>query len=556
MTTLKNPTTPILSLLFSVILPPLLLSTSAAAADAFSAYPSSHQNFSQCVINNSPSVNPNDFYTQKSSNFTSVLNSTAQNFRLLVSSVPKPQLIFTPANEDQVRAAVICTKQVGNLQFKVRSGGHDYEGLSYTSSQKTPFVIVDLSKLRRVDVNLNGKTAWAQAGATMGEVYYKISNASKGSLAFPAGLCSSLGVGGHITGGAYGPLMRMYGLGADNVLDVRMVDAEGKVLTQQCMGPDVFWAIRGGGGGSFGVILAWKLKLVTVPKTVTVFTVPKTLEQGASDVFMQWQNVTATLPNELFIRVVISPAAAAGKNKTIQTTYNAMFLGPADRLVEIMTQKFPKLGLTEQNCNETSWIKGMMYTIFGFPTTFPPEYLLEGKPLFQNFFKAKSDFVKTNNPIPAKGLEGLWDRMLQEDSPLVILTPYGGRMAEIDETAIPFPHRKGVLCMIQYVTTWSVDGGAAFEAKHMAWIRDVYNYMAPFVSTGPREAYVNYRDLDLGKNNNAASDIPDHVAKLWGNRYFKQNFQRLVKAKCIVDPGNFFRHEQSIPLPLNCSAVH
>lgn len=83
--------------------------------------------------------------------------------------------------------------------MRVRSGGHDYEGLSYVSEIETPFMVVDLSKLRGIRVDIGDESAWVQAGATIGEVYYRI--AEKSSVhGFPAGLCTSLGVGGHITG--------------------------------------------------------------------------------------------------------------------------------------------------------------------------------------------------------------------------------------------------------------------------------------------------------------------------------------------------------------------
>lgn len=517
----------------------ILLSTPAAFTDS-----SLYDKFYQCICTKSSSSVPfsEAFFTQQNvTAFTAVLQSSAQNLRCLEPSVPKPQIIFTPLSEAQVQAAVVCTKQLG-LQLRVRSGGHDYEGLSYISEMESPFVIVDLSRLREVEVDIEQNTAWAQAGATVGEVYYRISEKSK-VHGFPAGLCSSLGIGGHITGGAYGSMMRKYGLGADNVLDARIVDANGTILDRKAMGEDLFWAIRGGGGGSFGIILSWKLKLVPVPETVTVFTVPKTLEQGATKILYKWQNVADKLDEDLFIRVQISVMNGGGgaANRTVQTAYNALFLGTADRLLQVMEQSFPELGLTKHDCIEMSWIKSILY-IAGYPLNTPPEVLLKGKSLFKNYFKAKSDFVRS--PIPESGLEGLWKRLLEEDSPLMIWNPYGGMMANISESAIPFPHRKGVIFKIQYLTLWD-EADDETAARHVDWIRKLYTYMTSYASSFPREAYVNYRDLDLGTNKSGNATFMQ--ASVWGNKYFKDNFNRLVQVKTKVDPDNFFRHEQSIP---------
>ncbi|KAL1214968.1 Berberine bridge enzyme-like 25 [Cardamine amara subsp. amara] len=486
------------------------------------------------------------FFTpeRNSSSFIEVLESTAQNQRFLTKSVPKPGFIFTPVHESHVQTSVICSKKLG-IHLRVRSGGHDYEGLSYVSQIETPFVLIDLSKMRHTNVDIEDNSVWVQAGATVGELYYRIAEKSK-IHGVPAGLCSSLGIGGHITGGAYGALMRKYGLAADNVLDAIIVDANGELLDRNVMGEDLFWAIRGGGGASFGIIIAWKIKLVPVPKVVTVFNITKTLEQDVEHkILSKWQLVADKLVEELFIRVQFRVAGSNG-NKTVTTSYRGQFLGKKDTLVKVMKKGFPELGLTQKDCFEMSWIESTLYNA-GFPTG-SIEVLLQAKsPLGKAYFNGKSDFV--TKPIPTLGLKGMFKRLIEEDASFMIWTPYGGKMSQIHESEIPFPHRNGTIFKILYYTSWPENEKR--PNRHIKWIRELYNYMMPCVSSNPRQAYVNYRDLDLGKNkkNSKKNFIK---AQIWGGKYFKNNFNRLVKIKTKVDPENFFRHEQSIPrLPLS-----
>ncbi|KAL9671981.1 hypothetical protein QQ045_009555 [Rhodiola kirilowii] len=495
--------------------------------------------FIHCISLYSDISSSTAFYFPNTTSYKSILHSSAQNLRYLIPAAPKPEFIFTPLHPSHIQAAVICSRQI-DLHIRVRSGGHDYEGLSYVSQSETPFFILDLSRLRSVNVDINDNSAWVEAGATVGELYYRIHEKSN-THGFPAGLCTSLGVGGHITGGAYGPMMRKYGLGADNVIDAKIVDATGRVLDRASMGEDLFWAIRGGGGASFGIIVAWKVRLIPVPRTVTVFTVSKSLQQGATKVLQKWQEVAHNIDEDLFMRVIINNAAASNKTKTVITSYNALFLGQAERLMSVMEESFPELGLSINDCVKMSWIESVLY-IASYPKDTDPKVLLEGKSTFKNYFKAKSDFVR--EPIPEKGLEGIWKRLLNEKTPIMILNPYGGMMSRISESETPFPHRKGVLFKIQYLTTWQDDEEDA--SKHIDWIRELYQYMADYASKSPREAYVNYRDLDLGRNNGGSNSCVE--ASTWGTQYFKDNFDKLVLVKTKVDPDNFFRHEQSIPL--------
>ena len=98
---------------------------------------------------------------------------------------------------------------------------------------------------------------------------------------------------------------------------------------------------------------------------------------------------------------------------------------------------------------------------------------------------------------------------------------------------------------IQYFENWEDDSVEASK-KHISGMRTIYENMTPYVSKNPRSAYVNYRDLEIGKNDNASNTSYLEAIK-WGSKYFGDNFKRLAMVKGVVDPDNFFYHEQSIP---------
>ncbi|KAE8733939.1 FAD-binding Berberine family protein [Hibiscus syriacus] len=233
---------------------------------------------------------------------------------------------------------------------------------------------------------------------------------------------------------------------------------------------------------------------------------------------------------------------------TIQASFGSVFLGTTDKFLPLMAEKFPELGLVKEHCMEMSWAQNSI-SAAQFRTGLPLETLLnrtQVSPLSKSFFKAKSDFVK--QPIPVSALDGLWSKLYEEEARLatIVLVAYGGIMDEIPQTESPSPHRAGNLYTVLYVVNWGEDENVNSK-KSMNWMRRIYDYMTPFVSKSPREAYVNYRDLDIGANDVSIEKGSYEQAKVWGVKYFKNNFDRLVQVKTKVDPGNFFRHEQSIP---------
>ncbi|KAM0856613.1 hypothetical protein ACQ4PT_049011 [Festuca glaucescens] len=232
----------------------------------------------------------------------SLLLSCFSWYLILLPSPPYPRE-FTQCLREKLPSELVYEQSSSSFtdvlgsSIKNPSGGHDYEGLSYRSARHDEvFGVLDLADLRSVSVNHSESTAWVDSGATLGELYYAIAK-NNSRVVFPAGDCPTVGVGGQFSGGGIGMMMRKYGLSIDNVLDAKMVNANGDLLDRAGMGEDLFWAIRGGGGESFGVVLSWKIQLVQVPPTVTVFSIGKTLDQGAIDILTRWQVVGPSLPD-------------------------------------------------------------------------------------------------------------------------------------------------------------------------------------------------------------------------------------------------------------------
>ncbi|KAJ4702875.1 reticuline oxidase-like protein [Melia azedarach] len=420
-----------------------------------------HGDFLQCLLSYSQPSHPisQAIFTPKNSSYSSVLQAYIRNLRFNTTSTPKPLLIITALHESHIQTAIICARKHG-LQMKIRSGGHNYEGISYVS----------------------------ETGATLGELYYRISEKSK-THGFPAGVCPTVGVGGHFGGGGYGNMMRKYGLTVDHIVDAKLIDVNGRFLDRKSM--------------------------------VTVFRVRRTLEENATEIVDQWQHVVERLPQELFIRLGLDVvnSTQTGK-KTVRATFISLFLGDSHKLLSIMNESLPKLGLVQSDCIETSWVQSVLFWTH-FPVGTPEEILLDRTPQSLTFYKIKSDYVK--KPIPKDGLDFIWKRMIELERPTMAFNPYGGRMAEIPSTAVPFPHRAGNIWKIQYSADWNEPGDDAAN-RYINATRKLYNYMTPFVSKNPREAFFNYIDLDLAINHNGKDSYVE--GKAYGIKYFLGNFNR------------------------------
>ncbi|CAO2210075.1 unnamed protein product [Urochloa humidicola] len=520
----------------------LLALTLCLVATAAAAPP---HDIAACLVSNGVK----NFSLPSSPSFNPLLLSSLRYLRFVSPSVGKPSAIVLPSSQLELQRSVLCAVNA-SLAIRVRAGGHSYEGLSYTSENYVPFAIIDVSNLNKISVDAAAATVWAESGATLGELYHAVAQASR-TVAFPGGTCSTLGLGGLISGGGFGVLARKHGIAADNVLDATLIDAGGRALTRDTMDADVFWAIRGGGGGSWGLVYSWTLRLVTVPENVTVFDFNMDRHGPADDIaglVHKWQSVGPNLPDEYYVSIKIYFASKATNAGNLTMTFTGQVLAPKREALAVLTKAYPELRLTESELDEMSWVEAAA----NFAVVKSVADLTNRQVGVGEYAKRKSDYVQA--PISRQDIVKIMRCMTTAPTEGSIqLSPYGAAMARIGSGERPFPHRAGFLYSVQYAIDWKAEeNGRASE--FMGWLREFYKFMEPYVSKNPRGAYVNYVDLDLGVNNwtsvtggrPSAADSVSHAAS-WGRRYFLNNFDRLVRAKSKIDPENVFNNAQSIP---------
>ncbi|MCO5568164.1 hypothetical protein L7F22_021861 [Adiantum nelumboides] len=471
-------------------------------------------------------------YTTPSSltSFNAVLDFSLQNLRFTEPGLLKPGAIILHSTTKEVQSAWACVRD-GGWALRVRSGGHSYEGLSSTAS--TPFVIIDLMNMHAITVNVAKKFVWVESGVRLGELYYEIASASSNLLGLSAGICATIGIGGHVMGGGYGLLSRKYGVAADNLLEAQVITANGTLIKKVSMtDPDLFWALRGSGGGAWGIVVAWKLKLVSVPSTVTFFNLQRTGKQAITDLVFKWQSVAPAADPELYIGIYMQAGVSSGGVADMGAIFFGQYWGTTNQTVALFSSIYPELGLTASDCKQGYWIQALA-RIAGLAE---PAALLNRQQASRVYFKAKSDYV--SKELTKQALAGAYDIMMNNTRGWMMYEPYGGVMSKIRSDEIAFPHRGGNLFMIMYQAVWADDTDSP-DNELIAWLRAFYSYMAPLVTYTPlRSTYVNCIDVDMGDSVSA------------GKSYFGSNFAKLVKIKARFDPSNIFNQPQSVPVSM------
>jgi FAD binding domain/Berberine and berberine like len=419
-----------------------------------------------------------------------------------------PKAVGRPLGVRDVQGAVRWAIGHG-VQMRARSGGHSYAGYSTLANG----VVLDLSKMRSISVNKRAKTATVGAGAQLIDIYAGL--ASQGAT-IPAGSCPSVGVSGVTLGGGMGLAARAFGLTIDNLVGVQIVTADGTIRTvNRNTDPDLLWALRGGGGGNFGIVTQFMFNIHPVPRAVTYFSVSWPWS-SASEAIATWQSwaprSNSQLTSIFHINAAGSPSVTAngqlmGNANGLRGLIGPLLGVPGAQLSTFTTSNYLSMQLLLAGCSGHSL------------TYCHTEGTRSGGQLQRASFQAKSDYVA--KPINAAGRHVLISaaeaRSRQPGSGAILFDSYGGAINRVAPTATAFVHRNQMFA-VQYL---SYNGGGA-------WLGQTWQAMRPYVSG---QAYQNYVDASLPN---------------WQQAYYAQNYARLKATRKRVDPDWFFKFPQAI----------
>ncbi len=473
-------------------------------------------------------------------------------------------LVSTPEQVvDVVREAVRDGKRL-----TVRSGGHCYLDWVFNPAVD---VVADVSPMADVSYDEEQDAIAVESGASLLDVYSTMFK--QWGVTIPGGSCSSVGVGGHISGGGYGLLSRLHGLTVDylHAVEVVVVDHRGavrRVMATRDRRPDLLWAHTGGGGGNFGVITRYWLRNPSARGGAPNAVLPSPpAEVLVSAVSWPWNRIT----EQDFGRLVSNYGGWLERHSAVDSPYAGLFA-----LLKVSHRSNGQIALVTQVDATASGAQRMLDEFLAavnegvatapqemtnrvgehgplpqyqpaqrLPWLHATEELSGENPTLRGDYK--SAYMRRN--FPREQIAAMYRNLTRTDydnpQSLVQIDSYGCRINAVPSSATAVRQRDSIM-KLQYQAYWE---DPEDEAANVAWLRRFYQDVyattegVPVPGEVTDGCYVNYPDADLSDPRWNRSGVP------WYALYYKQGYSRLQTVKARWDPTNFFRHGQSVRLP-------
>lgn len=406
-------------------------------------------------------------------------------------------IVFAQDTQDVVNAVLWARDK--DVPLRIRSGRHNYEGLSVVDNG----LVIDVSDMKHAAVDRRNGAVTVQTGL---RDFQLAETLGVQGLVVPPGLCPTTGIAGFTLGGGQSSLSRPWGLAIDSLLEAEMVDANGCLLRANTdENTDLFWALRGGGNGNFGVCTSFKFRTHQI-EMVAYAAINWNL-RDFKPVLQAWQEYTVPgADNRLTPLLTI----ASGQQSLLMM--QGVFLGSAKELRCLLQPLLRAASPQKVTIEEIPWLEAAARIGATQPDT--PES-----------FKSVGPFV--NKLLPDEGIE-IIGRFISEpptSSVSVFFHGLGGAVAEVPNDATAYFYRKAFSNM-SFFATWNLEAEAAAGIR---WVEDFRDAMKPFT----QGIYVNTQDLSI---------------KDWPEAYYGGNFARLTQVKAKYDPENVFHFPQSIPI--------
>lgn len=420
-----------------------------------------------------------------------------------------PAGVAMVANAKDVATALAWAKD-NAVSMTTRSGGHSFAGYS-----TGPGLVIDLNGMTKVTIDRAKGTMKCRGAATNEDVAEAGRPVMQG---LAGGQCPTVGIPGFTLGGGLGFYMRPEGLAIDSLVETEIVTADGKVLTvNEREHPDLFWALRGGGGGNFGINTSFTFKTFTVPRHVTVFSLEFEGE-ACVPAFLAFQETLLRAPNTLGAVAHFSAEGVVG--------------GSPRPTLRIFGQNGASGEATEKLLAQTRSAAKTRRVHIGVLGFWSAKIWLAGDVGAPNAFAERSRFYPKPLGVEAVGkvVEALSKAPIAAGRSMSVESAFfawGGQVAKVAPTATAFVHR-GDLWLQSYDVSWtSSDTQEEIDAL-LTWQNAFYASMAPY---GSERAYQNFVDPLLADPLEA---------------YYAQNLSRLREVKRRYDPNGVFAFAQGI----------
>lgn len=439
----------------------------------------------------------------------------------------RPAAIAYCASPGDVASCIEFGRRHG-VALSVRSGGHCYGGWSTGSG-----LVIDVSLMNEVRVDPGAGQASVGAGTRLVDLYGAL---APHGVAVPGGSCPTVGIAGLTLGGGLGVIDRKFGLTCDNLVSAEVVLASGEVVTCDASShPDLYWALRGGGGGSFGVVTSFTFTTHRIGQ-LAIFTLVWPWSAAAA-VIEAWQSWAPGAPDELWSNCLLLASQTTPSGNSPVARVTGVYVGSAPALQRLLGDLLAA-------------VPAAPFTNFvgsaGYLDTMLIEAGCEGDSVAQCHLPSanpagvltRAPFAATSDILDAKlspaGIAALVAVVEQRQaSPVlsgggVALDASGGAISRVPAGATAYVHR-GALATVQYSANWTASDPSSVAAANRQWLHSAWQSTRPYMSGG---AYVNYADPSLAD---------------WQQAYYGANFARLTQVKAVYDPDDVFRFAQSIP---------